>query len=444
MEKVGSVEPKLRLSEDLWLKGQLEELRAEVAGNVVRRGPAKRLLMALLIELEWKVEDDQRPVFMRMVAWFVLVSWWSVLPFDDACWMSPDSAQLASSSWKAWIARTKPTGQTKKVEGLYALVSQGARLSNMEWLKTGHGLWGGPLGEGLFMILPTVGLTGARCAQASYGDTLAMVRAVLSETVSPMMADFWTLHSPRQGLPAAAAACGAPADWIDLLDAWPPSTSQGYAEQRLAKVEYMQITVAKKIREMQGMVDFLGEEALLLELAEHGRKKKVTQSEINQTLGSLSYFAKSSGEASATPPMAAQWPSLGGACAGEASVEGMVPEVEEPAAKKSKSSSSGDGLVPTGTSGFAISISRREARRCLHYVGNCPRVPYVHYREAEELGEALPDPALYNAVCKDCWPSEKPTVPVPEADAEDVDGEDVALSADETSEEEEDEPAVSI
>ena len=59
--------------------------------------------------------------------------------------------------------------------------------------------------------------------------------------------------------------------------------------------------------------------------------------------------------------------------------------------------------------GYVISISKRHGRRCLHYVGRCPRVPYVHYKEAEEMGMELPPPHTYNAVCGDCWAKEEKT-----------------------------------
>ena len=45
--------------------------------------------------------------------------------------------------------------------------------------------------------------------------------------------------------------------------------------------------------------------------------------------------------------------------------------------------------------------------RRLHRVGNCFRVPGVHYFRYESYGEDLPPPEKYDWVCLDCWPMVK-------------------------------------
>ena len=73
----------------------------------------------------------------------------------------------------------------------------------------------------------------------------------------------------------------------------------------------------------------------------------------------------------------------------------------------------------------------------MHLIGRCPRVPYVHYREAEEMGTTRPPPHTYNAICGDCWPSK--SAPLGEDTEEEEVGDDAVNSAAESSSDDDDE-----
>ena len=59
-------------------------------------------------------------------------------------------------------------------------------------------------------------------------------------------------------------------------------------------------------------------------------------------------------------------------------------------------------------SGYVVSITRKKQVRCLHVLGRCWRVPYLHYHDAECYGEVLPDEADYDTLCKGCWRGQVP------------------------------------
>ena len=59
---------------------------------------------------------------------------------------------------------------------------------------------------------------------------------------------------------------------------------------------------------------------------------------------------------------------------------------------------------PPGTR--VVSISRKAGFRRLHEVGRCWRLPGRDYELFEQVSQAGPE--HYDAICKDCWPSEAP------------------------------------
>ena len=380
-------------------------------------------------------------MFKRLMAWFVLTMWWSVLRFDDTCWLSPGSCCWQEGYWSGWLSRTKTTGKEKRIEGLAALVSSEAWLVYTEWLAIGHELWveHAPYTRDFFLVLADADLGGTKNAQATYGDALAMARCLWAEISCDEAALFWTMHSMRRGLPAAAAACGAPDEWVGLLGAWAPTHSQMYSVQRAERVLQMQKVVAGRLRGARGKHDMLGEYALLDALRTHLMAKEVSAEVADEIVGGLTYFG-----VNITPPRAPSgmpWENSMEASGSSIAKEPADSTVEEPDTKKLKMEAI-QPSVPEEAKGYVVSISRRHGRRCLHFVGRCPRIPYLHYKEAEELGMEPPPSHAYNLVCKDCWPTKVSKEVAEEGGEGDSIGEaeaDSVNSAEESSSDEEDE-----
>ena len=53
--------------------------------------------------------------------------------------------------------------------------------------------------------------------------------------------------------------------------------------------------------------------------------------------------------------------------------------------------------------GYVICITNKTSTRRLHLLGACWRIPGISYRQFELMGEEMPDPQQYNAICGDCW-----------------------------------------
>ena len=53
---------------------------------------------------------------------------------------------------------------------------------------------------------------------------------------------------------------------------------------------------------------------------------------------------------------------------------------------------------------YVVSIVGRSGRRTLHKVGECYRLPGVHFKNFETMGESMPDAGTYHVICKVCFP----------------------------------------
>ena len=74
-------------------------------------------------------------------------------------------------------------------------------------------------------------------------------------------------------------------------------------------------------------------------------------------------------------------------------------------ASKNEETASEPDRTPEGYKGrYFASLVGRSQRRTLHRGGECHRVPGVHYKRFEDLGEDLPPEGMYHRVCKECFP----------------------------------------
>ena len=78
-------------------------------------------------------------------------------------------------------------------------------------------------------------------------------------------------------------------------------------------------------------------------------------------------------------------------------------------------------MVSRGT--FVLSIIGRCKRRTLHRVGECHRIPGVHYAEFEVVGNEPPTKDRFHHSCKICFPRGVETAPESSGEEEPEDGE---------------------
>ena len=53
--------------------------------------------------------------------------------------------------------------------------------------------------------------------------------------------------------------------------------------------------------------------------------------------------------------------------------------------------------------GFVVAMTTSKLRR-LHVVGNCGKIPGIHYRSYEAFDNEVPDAAKYDRRCRSCFP----------------------------------------
>lgn len=96
-----------------------------------------------------------------------------------------------------------------------------------------------------------------------------------------------------------------------------------------------------------------------------------------------------------------------------------APEVAERAAEAPEVDGGADGAegvvaeeIPEGevekveekeAEGYVVSVTGRMRHRRLHFVGNCYRIPGVHYADYVVYGGTVPPAAAYTTVCRNCW-----------------------------------------
>ena len=53
--------------------------------------------------------------------------------------------------------------------------------------------------------------------------------------------------------------------------------------------------------------------------------------------------------------------------------------------------------------GFVVAMTTSKLRR-LHFVGNCGKIPGIHYRSFEAFSDEVPDATKYDRRCRSCFP----------------------------------------
>ena len=422
MEKAAGTHESQMFSKVDWIKDQLMELKASMV-TPESRGPARRFTIALVRGLEEVVLDIQELEYIRMLAWLILVMWWAILRWDDAQWMVPSTATMKARGFFAEISRTKTTGPDKKVVKAEAYVSSGAWLVDAAWLGVGLDLWKEQCYDrDYFLPLPTSDLRGCARREALYNDAATMFRLLLAKvplgpgniTMHPDTTSFWSLHSMRHGMPAAATALGSEPEHVDMLGGWHAQGGRLYADQKRLVTERLQCAVAEAARKQAGKDSFDDDatiEKLKAFLAKQGWDEGDAEAQchlVSSSVGVLPSLECASCRCSLRDAQVVLCKSCCQAGCTNCVLERLClkclgDEGKETVAQEDTPEASQEDAAK----GYVICITNKTSTRRLHRAGACWRVPGIHYRKYEILGEEMPPPSEYNAICSDCWRSPK-------------------------------------
>ncbi len=385
------------------LKNILRSTSTETART---RGPANAPLVWCLIEIERIVVNPARPVYDRMLGWWLLVSAWSVLRFDDHRGILSGGMRLDELGLHITMARSKTTGDDKKVQHRPGFVAWGAWISEDMWIKAGWELWEreAPWTRDYFLVVP--GRDGkCKPRELPYAEYAGRMRALIGSipidgygAAGAHVSTYWQPHSWRAFLPSAMTAVGAPPTSLGWLAAWRAKEGDVYVRTQRERTRLAQITVARILRAHLGGEDPVGEHGILRGMLEHLASRGVTTDDIRLIeLGLRQYPGGAVSEI--------LWPRLREE-ADEAKDEPRPPEREERAVQGDSDEEAAEVTWPEG---YVVSISRGRRLRRLHKLGLCYRRPGVHYRRFEELGAELPSSEQYDDFCRDCWRANGPS-----------------------------------
>ncbi len=142
-EEMAGTPKEARISEQMLVKSSLKGLMAEAAavGPKKRGGQAPRPFVAMVGLLEDLVMRDGEPLFSRLLAWWMILSTWGILRFDDHRGLIINDILDSVGGWVFMLVRTKTTGPDKAVEARPGIVSRGAYVRQAAWCETGVRLW---------------------------------------------------------------------------------------------------------------------------------------------------------------------------------------------------------------------------------------------------------------------------------------------------------------
>ncbi len=406
-ERAMGLSQELRITENEYVRQAVAGILQStcVKTTSAARGPARAPVVWCLIELERTVMSAQRSPYDRMLSWWMLMSSWAVLRFDDHRGIGSSGVSSDGLGVNLLMTRTKTTGQDKAVQNKPGFVAWSAWLVEPDWLQTGLDLWlqHAPWERDYLLVVPAAD-GGCRPREIKYAEYAGRMRGILASLEIPgygaaggIVAAFWQPHSWRAFLPSVLEAVGAPSSSIGWLSAWRPQSGAVYVRTQKEKTRVIQATAARILRAHMGGDDPIGETGGLREMEIHLGNRGLAVEEAAIVCAGMRKFL-------GPPVEEILWPRV----REDAEPTVPPPEAEEAGGEGDQQDSEDELRTPQWENGYIVSISSGRRVRRLHRLGLCHRRPGIHYHRYEEYGPKLPPPSQYNDYCKDCWKKEAP------------------------------------
>lgn len=433
LEFAGEVPDGERLSEHGSLKNMLEEAKLQLESVALKEKRQAKLMPVMLIaSMERLVTDEAASNYVRAYCWYRLVKVWSGMRFNDTQGVPASSMCLSGEGLTGEIHKSKTSGAGKKLGILHFHVSKHAWLRDSNWLKTGWNLWkrmeteAHLEGRDFFLPAPNSDESGFMRRMVSYALASAISQAVFTQLwvahrgrkVSLLfegVGTAWTEHSERATLRTWSQGSGVPEDVRRQLGRWRPSIDEGYERNTKANVLRSHRVIAEFIKMNTGREDPFDEEAVLRfigkKMQEMGHPDECVQEQMEQ----LRTFAEPGGWVDA--PLRVRW-AMEGPIGVRLGNDDAVPSnaddddwnEDEDDRLKQDDAEKLRGL-------FVCSIVGRSSTKTLHKVGECHRLPGIHYHRFEVLGEDVPCTSKYHKTCSICFPDDSKLISVEDTDS---------------------------
>ena len=419
LQEVAGIEDKLTDS-SMYAVALKELMSQAIPGKAPRQAP--RFPTILLAAFEDMVLGLDRPLFVRVLSWWLLVQSWGTLRFDDHRVLLPREFIVSSAGLQARLTRSKVSGSDKHLSCRSVIIHPFAYVQRESWLSVGWKLLqeGAPHERDYLMPAPTNNFQGFKVKELKYATAFAVQTHIISTATyrglrifENSTGHYYTPHSGRNFMPSAASVLGFTKSERDVLGGWAADGSQRYTRTAKYKISQMQMAVASTFKSSDP--DQLAEWDDLDCLADFLRTWDVPETSIRkslQILGLRSYAdLQRSDFAEPVPPDCDSAP-----------FELALDTLDEDAENRKKLSKEKQQVGNRGRSerlgtdhkqarseirsqlqsGYYISYSGKKSIRVVHCLGRCYVLPGVDYLSFVYAGEQFPASDAYDCVCKWC------------------------------------------
>ena len=137
LQEVAGVEDKL--TDSAMFAVSLKELMSQASpGRPPRQAP--RFPTILLAAFEDTVLSTDKPVFVRVLSWWLLVQSWGTLRFDDHRGLLPRDFIVSATGLQARLTRSKVSGSDKHLNFRTVIIHSSAYVQRRDWLAVGWNL----------------------------------------------------------------------------------------------------------------------------------------------------------------------------------------------------------------------------------------------------------------------------------------------------------------
>ena len=424
LEHAGEVQKEQQLQNEGALKNALEEINMRLQ-SVEPKATKQAMHLPVKIVESWErvVMDESLPRYIRAFGWFKLAKVWGAMRHSDTTGVNFASGHLDSYCWSADLVKTKTTGPGKKVTVVKVFVSRSAFLVEKRWLETGWSLWQEMSWEAsmenrdFFLTMPSNDLKNMTRKIASYAMATTMSHALANHMVGPSdhrgktihlleMGAYcaWSEHSERVTMRTWARAAGIDEETCKRLGRWTPTVDQAYDRAVRMQILQAQTKVSHFITKNKGAKDPLDEELALRRMAESMLAMGIGEEKVEKQMERLCTF-----DDCGPPAKRVRWVEIKGRSLTEVlsdreGEETPVATVEDSPCSEEEGDDKKESRPDARLGQFVISTVGRSSRRTLHRVGECHRIPGVHFHNYELLGDEPPSSSEFHHACLICFP----------------------------------------
>ena len=402
--KAGLVEG-TRFAESMAFKSVVERVTGELQSVAAPVKRAPRLPARIIEEMESYVLDQDRPVYLRCVAWVRLVKTWATLRYDCHTHISPADIRFYEGRLTVTLRHSKTTGANKRVSELPVIVSEYAFIRDPTWLERGFELLRSvaPFRRDYLLPAPTSNWSGMIKKMASYEVAASAGQALLADLRrtndgSPLLPSetvpFFTEHSERATAPSILATLNVQKSDRDLLGRWCPEGSDTYMRTYKTVVAKLQAKMAEALRSPTRYKDLEEHELipdLVCWLRERAFLDQMNAEDTAETFAAVMRVSSFSADwVHETPTQQPLQQVQGPITLG---VEGEASDEEVPIEPRDRDEEQ-----------FLLVFAAGKKGATLHNTGKCWMARSRSFTSLE-IRPTKPSPNEYARVCKLCWPN---------------------------------------